>query len=71
MLQDIRTFRHPRFTARVATLTPSFDGVYSHLVLTVRIDGQRWPDSSASYRSLPDALDWLASRGYIAESVTP
>ena len=63
---DVRTFRHPRFSARVATVTPSFDGVYTHLVITVHVDGHRWPDSSASYRCLPDVLDWLKSRGYIA-----
>ena len=61
---DVRTIRHPRQTARTATLTPSFDGVYTRIVCTVRIDGQRWPESSASYRCLPDVIDWLEARGY-------
>jgi hypothetical protein len=65
---ETRIYRHQRHPARTATVTPSFDGIYTHLVVTVRVEGLRYPvESSASYRSMPAVTDWLQSRGYIPD----
>ena len=69
LTNESRIYRHARHPARTATVTPSFDGVYTHLVVTVRVEGLRHPvESSASYRSFPAVIDWLQSRGYIDET---
>jgi hypothetical protein len=56
-------FRHVR-TPRSATLAISSDGTYTKPVLTVRVDGVRYPEISVSFLSVTEAYKWLADRGY-------
>lgn len=63
---EVRCFAHPLVHGKVASLAPSFDGVYCSLNLTVRRAGAKYADSMYSFKCMPDAVDWLKSRGYLA-----
>jgi hypothetical protein len=49
--------KHTRDTSRTAKIHESG-------VISLHIEGQRWPWYSASFRSQPAALAWAAQRGY-------